>query len=41
MITLHTLDLSLLEVSCAVEQVGEGFTVIVVVVVEKDFWGVG
>ena len=41
MITLHALDFTLLEVSCADEQVGEGFAVVVVVVVEKDFWGVG
>ena len=36
----NALDLSLLKVSCASEQVGKGFTVVVVVVVKKDFWRV-
>ena len=38
---LHAQVLSLLDVSCAVKQAGEGFAVFLVVVVKKDRWRVG
>ena len=38
---LHAQVLSVLEVSCAVKQAGEGFAVFLMVVVKKDRWRVG
>ena len=37
-VALHPLDVLRLEVRCAVEQVGEGLAVVVVVVVEEKLW---
>ena len=38
---LHAQVLSVLEVSCAVKQAGEGFAVFLVVVVKKYLWRAG
>ena len=38
---LHAQVLSVLQVSCAVKQAGEGFAVFLVVVVKKYLWRVG
>ena len=37
-VALHPLDVLRLEVRCAVEQVGEGLAVVVVIVVKQQLW---
>ena len=37
-VTLHPLEVLRLKVSCAVQQVGEGLAVVVVVVVKEKLW---